>query len=95
MTLHTWSESGPSSAADDHNRRTRALGFILIAGEGQPSRTAMVDLEPGESATLVEAMPIQPRRRDHRARQSVRIQREDKVIQLTETDLQQRICVDY
>ena len=95
MTLHTWSTPGLPSADQDRLRRARSLGFIVVDAVEDDTHTALVDLEPGESATLVEAVPIRIGRRDLRTRRSMQIQRDDRVIRVTESDLEQRICIEY
>lgn len=93
LTLHTW--AGQEAAAD-------ALpddAAILLADTADPesgttgARTALIALQPGESATLVEV--VGPDARRLRVRRAMTVQRGEQVLRLTEGDLQQRICLDF
>lgn len=82
IELHTW--TGTEPASNDPS--------ILMVDGAQ--RTAMIDLKPGESVTMVEVVAPE-RRRKMRVRRALTVERGDKVMTLTEGDLLQRVCVEF
>ena len=90
LTLHPWTSYDASSkrSADD-------TSFLLV-DDGDGDRIAVVDLKPGESATVVELVePADRRARRQRVRRSMEITRGDKVVTLSEGDALQRVCLEY
>lgn len=91
LRLHTW--NGSVLGESDQERRDRELSFVVAENEDD-SHTLMVDLAPGESATVVELSTERPRRL--RARRAVRIDREERSVVMTEgDDTLSRICLEY
>lgn len=88
IQLHTWAVDALTQAASDADRRSEN-GFLMVEGDGQ--RTAMVELLPGESATVVEAVDV----KRSKTRRRMDIQRGDRVVELTETEAEATLCLDY
>lgn len=81
LKLHTW--TGDAAPARD-------ASFLMVEGE---QRTAVVDLEPGESATVVEVVSLG--KRSPKVKRALTVQHGDKVLTLTEGDVLQRVCLDF
>ena len=92
LKLHAWSEDG--DATSDSSRARKAAGFVVL-NDDDGARTAMVDLEPGESATVVEMVRIDRKGRKKGTDRAMTVQRGERVITLTEGDEMQRICLEY
>lgn len=88
LRLHTWAVDATTEASSDSERRSEN-GFLMVQGEN--SRTAMVELLPGESATVVEAVDLKRKR----TRRRMEIERGDQVVELTETEASATLCLDY
>ncbi len=78
-------------AANARDDRALQDPSVLVVGGGE--RTAVVDLEPGESATLVEV--VRAGRRQPRVRRALTVRRGDRVLTLTEGDVLQRVCLEF
>ena len=92
LNLHAWSENG--DAPDGTSRSRTEAGFVLL-DDDDGSRTAMVDLEPGESATVVEMVRVDRKGKKKASKHAMTVQRGERVITLTEGDELQRICLEY
>lgn len=90
LTLHTWTGASPTEGELPGD-----ASFLIADAAGGPGtdRTALVALQPGESATLVEVVGDDGRRL--RVRRAMTVQRGEQVMHLAEGDVQQRICLDF
>lgn len=90
VTLATWDDSvrpqGGSTQGDAG--ATHATMFWIT---GQDGRTALVHLAPGESATVVELGD----EIDGEATRQVRVRRNDRMLEVTEDDSVQRVCLQF
>lgn len=90
IALATWDDSvrpqGGNSTGDAG--ATHATMFWL---NGADSRTALVHLSPGESATVVELVDYVP----GEASQQVRVRRTDRMLEVTEDRSLQRVCLQF
>lgn len=85
-------ELHPMASGGGDPTEPRDASFLLVDGE---ARTALVDLKPGESATVVEVVPPPERKRRLKVRRALTVQRGDQVLTMTEGDVLRRICLDF
>ncbi len=89
LELVTWDDQARSVIGEsDKKRRAEQTAFFLV--DGQQSRTAMIHLAPGESATVVEVFEGNRNKNSRK----IEVQRGERTLTMVETDQVRKVCLE-
>ena len=89
VELVTWDDQARDVIGDsDKKRRAEQTSFFLV--DGLQSRTAMIHLAPGESATVVEVFEGNRNKNSRK----IEVQRGERTLTMVETDVARKVCLE-
>jgi len=90
LELLTWDDQARDVIGEsDIQRRSEQTAFFLV--DGEDTRTAMIHLAPGESATVVEV--FQNNRSKHSRK--IEVQRGNRTLTMVEMETNRTVCLEF